>query len=168
MSLLTEELKRAIGKKLIYPAREELSRASIRYFSLALNDPNPLYLDDEYAIAHGYPSVIAQPTLVTETCQYAHGQPDHRGYFGHSWHLQAPGCRNVRVSNEYEFFRPLLPTDWISVTWTLEDIAERSYSRGGTQIFIYSMARYFDASEKLVATNQEILALQPRKPRPDA
>jgi len=168
MTLLTEELRQFIGKSITYPAREELSRASIRYFSLALNDTNPLYLDDEYAIVQGYPSLIAQPTLVVETCQYAHRPPDERGYFGHSWHLEAPGCRNVRVGNEYEFFRPLRPDDRITVTWTLEDIVEKSYSRGGTQLFVYSVARYYDAQGELVAINRDTLGLQPRKPNPDA
>ncbi len=167
MTLLTDEIKHFIGNAVTYPAREELSRASIRYFSLALDDPNPLYLNDAYAIAQGYSSLIAQPTLVVETCQYAHGQPDHRGYFGHSWHLEAPGCRNVRIANDYEFFRPLVPEDRISVTWTLEDIVEKSYSRGGTQLFVYSVARFYDARGELVAINRDILGLQPRKFNPD-
>jgi N-terminal half of MaoC dehydratase len=78
MALLTEELKAWIGREAHYPAREELGRASIRYFALALGDDNPLYLDDGYAREAGYPSVIAPPTLICETCQYAH-PPVERG-----------------------------------------------------------------------------------------
>jgi len=36
-------------------ACEELGRASIRYFALALGDENPLYVDDEYAREAEYP-----------------------------------------------------------------------------------------------------------------
>jgi acyl dehydratase len=161
MSLLTEELKSWIGREARYPAREELGRASIRYFALATGDDNPLYVDDAYAREAGYPSVIAPPTLVCETCQYAHRAPGAEGYIGHEWHLPVANTRLIRAGNEYEFVRPLLPSDRISVTWTLEDIVERSSSRGGTQLFVTSVARYYDAHDALVATNRETLVYQP-------
>ena len=57
----------------------------------------------------------------------------------------------IRAGNDYEFFRPVLPSDRVSVTWTLEDIAERESSRGGTQLFVSSVARYYDAAGDLLA-----------------
>jgi len=161
MALLTDELKSWIGREAHYPAREELGRASIRYFALAMRDPNPLYVDDDYARKHGYPSVIAPPTLIVETCQYAHQAPNADGYLGHEWHLPVPNTRLIRAANDYEFMRPILPTDRISVTWTLEDIAEKPSSRGGTQLFVSSVARYRDAKGELVAVNRETIVIQP-------
>jgi acyl dehydratase len=161
MALLTEELKTWIGREAHYPAREELGRASIRYFALALGDDNPLYVDDDYAREAGYASVIAPPTLVCETCQYAHRRPDEEGYIGHEWHLPVEGCRLIRAGNEYEFVRPVLPADRISVTWTLERIEERSRASGGTQLFVTSVARYRDAAGEMVAVNRETLVYQP-------
>jgi acyl dehydratase len=161
MALLTDELKAWIGREAHYPAREELGRASIRYFALAMGDDNPLYVDDEFARKADYPSVIAPPTLVCETCQYAHHKPNADGYIGHEWHLQVPNTRLIRAGNDYEFMRPVLPTDRISVTWTLEDIAERSSSRGGTQLFVSSVARYRDANGEIVAINRETIVYQP-------
>ena len=161
MALLTEELKSWIGREAHYPAREELGHASIRYFALALGDDNPLYLDDAYAREAGYPSVIAPPTLVCETCQYAHRPPSTEGYIGHEWLLPVSSCRLIRAGNDYEFMRPVLPIDRISVTWTLEDIVERRASRGGTQLFVTSVARYRDAAGELVAVNRETIVYQP-------
>jgi len=161
MALLTDELRRLIGREVHYPAREELGRASIRYFALATGDDNPLYTDEAYAREAGYPSVIAPPTLICETCQYAHRPPDADGYIGHEWHLPVEGCRLIRAGNEYEFVRPVLPADRISVTWKLEEIAERNSSRGGTQLFVTSVARYHDADGALVAVNREIIVYQP-------
>lgn len=163
MNLLTEELKGFIGREAHYPAREELGRASIRYFALALGDDNPLYVDDAYAKKAGYPSVIAPPTLICETCQYAHQAPNADGYIGHEWHLPVPDTRLVRAGNDYEFMRPLLPTDRISATWTLESIVEKPSSRGGTQLFVSSVARYRDAQGDLVAINRETIVYQPLK-----
>lgn len=161
MTLLTDEVRAWIGRDAHYPAREELGRASIRYFALALGDGNPLYFDDAYAKEAGYSSVIAPPTLICESCQYAHQPPNADGYIGHEWHLPVSGCRLIRAGNEYEFMRPVLPADRISVTWTLEDIVERSSSRGGTQLFVTSVARYRDAAGEVVAVNRETLVYQP-------
>lgn len=161
MTLLTEELKSWIGREAHYPAREELGRASIRYFALALGDDNPLYVDDAYAKQAGYPSVIAPPTLVCETCQYAHQAPNADGYIGHEWRLPVPNARLVRAGNDYEFMRPVLPTDRVSVTWTLESIVEKPASRGGTQLFVSSVARYRDAQGEIVAINRETIVYQP-------
>jgi acyl dehydratase len=161
MALFSEELKTWIGREAHYPAREELGRASIRYFALALGDDNPLYLDDGYAREAGYPSVIAPPTLICETCQYSHLPLNEEGYIGHDWMLPIRGCRLIRAGNEYEFMRAILPTDRISVTWTLEDIVERSRSGGGRQLFVRSVARYRDAAGELVAVNRETVVYQP-------
>ena len=161
MALLTEELRSWIGREAHYPAREELGRALIRYFALSMGDDNPLYVDDAYARRAGYPSVIAPPTLVCETCQYAHRAPNADGYIGHEWPLPLPASRLVRAGNDYEFMRPVLPSDRISVTWTLESIVEKSFSKGGTQLFVTSVARYRDAVGEIVAVNRETVVYQP-------
>ncbi len=165
MTLLTGELRAWIGREVTYTAPEELGRASIRYFALATRDDNPLYRDDAYARAAGYPSVIAPPTLLCETCQYAHRPPDGDGYIGHEWHLPITGCRLIRAGNEYEFFRAVLPTDRISVTWTLADIVERPSSRGGTQLFVTSVARYENQDGQALAINRETVVYQPLETR---
>lgn len=164
MALLTDDLRAMIGRALHYPASEPLGRASIRYFAIAMRDDNPIYRDDATARAAGYPGVIAPPTLIVETCQYSSAPPDADGHIGHEWHLPVPGCRLVRAGNDYEFTRPVLPTDAISVTWTLEDIAERSSSRGGTQLFVSSVARYVNQYGELLAVNRETIVYQPINP----
>lgn len=161
MAMLTDELKAWIGREVHYPAREEFGRASIRYFALAMGDTNPLYVDDAYARAAGHPSLIAPPTLICETCQYSNRPPDEDGYIGHEWHLPVPDSRMIRAGNDYEFMRPVLPEDRISVSWKLEDIVERNSSRGGTQLFVNTLATYRDAKGEIVATNRETLVYQP-------
>ena len=82
---------------------------------------------------------------------------------GHTWHLPVHGCRMIRAGNDYEFVRPVLPNDQVSVTWTLEDIVERKSSRGGSQLFVTSVARYYDIGDELLAVNRETLVYQPLK-----
>ena len=163
--LLNDELRAWIGREVRYGAKEDLGRASIRYFALAIDDDNQLYQDDAYAREAGYDSLIAPPTFVVETCQYAHRRPDEHGYMGHTWHLPVHGCRMIRAGNDYEFVRPVLPNDKVSVTWTLEDIVERNSSRGGSQLFVTSVARYYAIGDELLAVNRETLVYQPLKER---
>jgi len=164
MALLTDALRAWIGREVSYTGREEMGRASIRYFALAMHDHNPVYVDDAFARAAGFPSVIAPPTLVAETCQYAHRPPDADGYIGHQWELPIEGCRQIRAGNDYEFLQPVLPTDVITATWTLESIEERPASRGGTQLFVQSVARYRNQDDALLAINRETLVYQPLQP----
>lgn len=159
--MLTDELKRWIGREFRYTAPEEIGRASIRYFALAIGDGNPLYVDEEYARAAGYPSVIAPPTFVCETNQYAHRAPDEDGYIGHAWKLPISGCRMIRGGHEYEFFRPTLPADRLSVTWRLDDISERRSSRGGSMLVVIASATYTNQNGEMLARNRETLIYQP-------
>lgn len=159
--LLTDALRAMIGEERYYPAREEIGRASIRYFAIAVGDPDPLYCDDAHARAQGYPSRIAPPTFVVEQGQYAGNEPNANGYLPHEWDLPAEGFRTVRGGQDYEFFRPVLPEDEISVRYVLESIEEKSSRDGRGQLMAVSRAVYLDAEGETVATNREIFFLQP-------
>ena len=161
MGLLTDELRQWIGREFNYTAPEEIGRASIRYFALAIGDENPLYFDDAYARAAGYPGVIAPPTFICETNQYAHRQPNADGYIGHSWDLPLSGCRMIRGGHEYEFLQPVKPEDRINVNWRLEDISERGSSRGGTMLIVIAVATFYNRRAEMLARNRETLIFQP-------
>ena len=69
-----------------------------------------------------------------------------------------------RAGNDYTFIRAVLAIDQISVTWTLESMEEKKASRGGTQLFVKSLAVYSDLIGHTVATNLETLVYQPIDP----
>jgi acyl dehydratase len=160
-SLLTDEIKALVGKEVSYTAPEEIGRASIRYFALAIGDDNPLYTDAEFARANGYPSVIAPPTFVCETNQYMDRRPDAMGYIGHRWQVPVEGCRELRGGHEYEFFRPVVPTDCITATWRIAGVQERKSSRGTPMLFLYSEAVYTNQDGERLAVNRETIIYQP-------
>ena len=165
MRLFTDELNQWIGREFNYTAPEEIGRASIRYFALAIGDDNPLYFDDEYARAAGYAGVIAPPTFICETNQYAHRQPNADGYIGHSWDLPLNGCRMIRGGHAYEFSRPVRPDDRLNVNWRLEDISEHNSSRGGTLLIVTATATFSDQRGEMLASNRETLIFQPLQER---
>lgn len=163
-SLLTDEVRGFIGREVTYTAPEEIGRAAIRCFAIALGDDNPLYIDDEYARSQGYAGVIAPPTFVCETNQYTSRPPSEDGYIGHVWELPVKG-RLIRGGNEYEFFRPLHPGDRLTVTWRIADIKERSSSSGEPLLFVISEVSYTNQDGERIATNRETNIYQPEKPR---
>ena len=160
MSLLTPELKARIGDERVFVSPDELGRAAIRYFALAVGDENPLYTDDDYAKRHGYPSVIAPPTLVCETNQFVPGGRDGDGYLSQLFSLDVPGTRQIRGGNAYEFLRPVLPSDRITITWRLEDMAERTTSGGVEMLVVTSVATYTTETGELLARNTETIIYQ--------
>ena len=54
--------KNAIGRA-SPPTLNEVEKGAIRRFAEALGDYNPIYYDEEYARASGYPTIVAPPTF---------------------------------------------------------------------------------------------------------
>ncbi|MFJ4617100.1 MaoC family dehydratase N-terminal domain-containing protein [Streptomyces sp. NPDC088812] len=155
--LLTDALRRRLtGRTAVYTAPEELGRAAIRYFALATGNGDPLHLDPAYARAHGHPDVVAPPTLVCETNQYAGLPPDADGYAGHTWGVDVPGTRAVRGGNAYTFHRPVRPDDRITATWTLTSVTERTTGGRLPMLVVRSHCAYTSGGE-LLAENEETM-----------
>jgi acyl dehydratase len=159
-SLLTEEITALVGTTATYTAPDELGRAAIRYFARAVGDDNPLYTDEAFARTHGYDGVVAPPTLICETNQYADRPRDEDGYAGHSWEIEVPRTRLVRGGNAYAFFRPVRPDDVITATWRIAAASERTSSAGTPMLIVESVASYTNQRGELLATNTETLIYQ--------
>jgi len=157
MTLLTDALRAHIGREVRYTAPEPLGRAAIRYYAVAVGDDNPLYTDADAARAAGLPGVVAPPTLVCDTNQYAGLPRDPEGYAGHAWDLDVPGTSALRGGNAYEFHRPVGPDDVITATWRLADMTERVARSGAPMLVVTSEARYENQDGALLATNVETL-----------
>ncbi|MBM3526891.1 MAG: MaoC family dehydratase [Alphaproteobacteria bacterium] len=152
---ITDDLKAWIGREETYTAPEELGRAAIRYFALALRDDNPVYCDADFAKRTAHGDIIAPPTFVCETNQIINQPLDENGYIGHHWPLPLSSSRFIRGGNEYEFFQPVRASDRVSVTWKILDIHERHTRKLGTLIFVVSEARYINQDKNLLAINRE-------------
>ena len=154
-SRITDDLKAWIGREVTYTAPEELGRASIRYFALALGDDNPIYSDREFAKKTVHGDIIAPPTFVCETNQIINQKPDENGYIGHHWPLPLSSGRFIRGGNEYEMLRPVRADDRITVKWKILDIYERQTRKLGMLIFVVSQAQYANQRGDLLAVNRE-------------
>ena len=148
--LLTPEVRAALGTTVTYVAPEPLSRASIRYFALAIGADPQRWRDE------------APPTLICETAQLTgRAVPDGNAYLGHAWDLPLPvRCAMIRGGNDYRFDRPARFDDVISTTWTLTDATERLDREGHPLLFVTAEAAYSADGDSL-ATNAETMIFRP-------
>ncbi len=155
-SLLTDEVRAALGSAVTYAAPEPLSRASIRYFALAIGADPQRWRDE------------APPTLICETAQLTgRAVPDQNSYLGHVWKLPLPvPCVMFRGGNDYRFERPARFDDIINTTWTLTDATERRDRAGAALLLVTAEARY-SADDELLATNTETMIFRPAGPAAD-
>ena len=156
-ALLTDEIRALVGREAVYTAPEELGRAAMRYFALAVGDENLLYTDDGYARAAGHGGVMAPPTLVCETNQYAGLRRNADGYAGHEWGIEIPRTRLVRGGNGYVFHRPVRPSDVLTVTWRITDVTEKENRQGQAMVVVTSTASYRNQDGDLLTENEETL-----------
>lgn len=150
------------ARKKRYIAPEPLGRAPIRYFARAIGDDNRLYTDAAYAQEHGYHDVIAPPTLICETNQYADLSKDEAGYAGHGWDIEVPGTRLLRGGNEYTFHQAVSPDDIITASWRIQDMTEKTTAKGIRMLIVTSVAEYSNQHDELLVTNAETLIFQQR------
>ena len=152
-SLLTDEVRAALNTTVTYVAPEPLSRASIRYFALAIGADPGRWRDD------------APPTLICETAQLTgRAVPDANSYLGHVWELPLPvPCAMFRGGNDYRFDRPARFDDVITTTWTLTDATERRDRAGNPLLLVTAEARY-SADDEPIATNVETMIFRPVAP----
>jgi len=160
MTLLTDEINSLVGATKEYTAPEPIGAAAFRYFAQAIRDTNPVFTDPSAAIAAGFPDVVAPPTLICETNQYVVAEPNEDGYAGHEWGIAIAGTRQIRGGNDYEFGRPVVPSDVITALWTIDSIVERVSRSGAAMVVVTSTATYTNQDDEHIATNTETIIYQ--------
>ena len=152
-SLVTPEIRSLLGKEIHFTAPEEVGRAALRLFCLAVGDMNPLYLDEDFASSTCWGGIIAPPTFICESWQYFSTEIDEDGAFTERIDPKTEG-RLLRGGNEYTFFRPLRPEDRLTATWKLSDVQEKEGKSGRLLILVLEI-RYNNQQGELLAINRE-------------
>ncbi len=160
MTLLTDDIRRCIGAQVTYPASEPIGAASPRYYAMAVRDENPAFWDEAAARAVGLPGCVAPTTFIVDCNFYTRGATDESGYFGHQWDIPGGPWQVIRGGNDYQFARPIVATDRISVSFTLSDIEEKATRQGGSQLMLTSLIVYRDDDGEEVARNTETIFLR--------
>lgn len=139
-SLLTDEARAMIGVT-SEPGVHRVDRSQIRLFAEAIGDPNPLYVDEEYARTTRWGGIIAPPTFVYNLKPGAFPE------------IPLPTTRLLNGGDEFEYFGVVRPDDVIVVIAKWTDLYERS-GRLGQMVFTVWETTYTNQHGKLVAKHK--------------
>ncbi len=145
--LIADEFRGKIGVEWEAGAYE-IEKGMIQKFARAVDDPNPLWQDEEYARQSRYGGIIAPPTFIVTIGGEQFGQK-----------VVAPMFRDglLHGSTELECYQPVRPGDRITVTVKLTNIRERQGSRSGKMAFVTFDITYRNQKGELVAKCQQTM-----------
>ena len=158
--MLPEEVTSFIGKK--GPKSVfEIEKEPIRRFADSVDDPNPLYWDEEYAKKSKHGGIIAPPGFISSP--WFGGRPRKWGRRGETAADETAGVRPAIVKAgfgrildggiEYEFFKPVKAGDTITSQSTLADITLRE-GRTGRMVFLTTEITYTNQDGEAVAKSR--------------
>ena len=108
------------------PVLHEVEKGAIRRFAEALGDPNPIYVDEAAARAAGFPALVAPPTFPVALTSNER--------FRHSLDL---GTRSILHSDQqFEYARPIVAGDRITVRSKVADVQERAGASGPMDVLV--------------------------------
>ena len=143
--VITEEIRQqSIGTE-SPPVTLEVEKGAIARFSEAIEDPNPLYIDEVAARRSRYGGIIATPTFLrnlrTERLELPFEEKFQRVLDGGS---------------EWEYFEPVRVGDRITAVNRVTDVSERT-GRLGPMIFVSTVTTYTNHLDQVVATQKSTL-----------
>jgi uncharacterized protein len=166
---------RSVGAPTLGP--DAVNQAMIRHWVEAMGDENPVYTDEEAARAHGFPGVIAPPTMLQSwimrgykaTAELAEARAAGRTTAGGNpaddlMHvLDEGGFTSVVATNcEQEYNRPLLLGDHLSVASSIESVSSEKHTALGIGHFITTLLSFTDQKGEIVASMRfRILKFRP-------
>jgi len=146
--------KNAIGRS-SPPTLNEVEKGAIRRFAEALGDYNPVYYDEEYARASGFPTIVAPPTFPASF----HSSADLRELLG----VGIKSLLHAEQALEYE--RPIFAGDRIYVSTRVADVLEKSGPAGRMDVAIIEDEGR-DEEGTLVFKARRTLVVRPAKEHP--
>jgi acyl dehydratase len=129
------------------PVVHEIERSAIRRFADALGDPNPLYQDEATARAAGHPALVAPPTFPVALTSNER--------FRHSLDL---GTRSMlHAEQQFEYQRPLVAGDRITVVSRVADVLERPSASGPMDVIVIEDEGRDDKGELVFRTRATLI-----------
>jgi len=122
------------------PRVYEIERGMISRFAQAIDDPNPLWQDEEYAKKTRFGGIIAPPTFISGT-----------GFEQIQQVLASISSGTIlHGSTELECYQPIRPGDVVTATTKITNIRERQGKMGKTAFMTFDTT-YKNQRQELVA-----------------
>jgi acyl dehydratase len=149
----------------------------IRHWVDAFEDRNPIYLDDDAAIAAGFDGLVAPPAMLQtwtmarpriEGIRERGGSPDDLDTTSPLARLSDEGFRATLATNsELEFVRYLRPGDHLHAVGTLDDVSELKATGVGVGYFITMVNTYSVGDEVVGRQRWRIFKFDPTRSAAD-
>ncbi len=162
MDELRARLEKYVGKPLGAPALapDEVNLPMIRHWVDALDDRNPVYLDEESAAATRFGGIVAPPAMLQtwtmprpriEGIAARGGAPHEMNHDNPISVLDEAGyVGTVATNSELEFVRYLRPGDHLHLTIEMESISDRKTTALGKGYFVTWVTTYTSADDEVV------------------
>ncbi|GGK93165.1 DNA-binding protein [Planomonospora parontospora subsp. parontospora] len=130
----------------------------IRHWVEAMEDGNPVHLDEAAARAAGRPGVVAPASMVQAWTMpgYAARRSQRTGAYGELLTLLEEGGYTsvVATDSEFEFHRELVPGDRVGVEEVVESISPEKTTALGAGRFVTTLKTYRDGGGEVVAVQR--------------
>lgn len=137
--------KNLIGKA-TKPKTFEVEKGQIRRFALAVGETRDIHVDEDAAKAAGYASLIGTPTFVAALSNV---EPLYET-------LDIDQSNTMHAEEEYEYFRPVVAGDQVTVTHRVADIYDKE-TPNGKLVFVVIETRGADAKDRPVFKGRRVL-----------
>ena len=141
-SIITDEMKKQLGVKGT-PTVLEVEKGLIRMVADAIDDPNPLWQDEEYAKKSKYGSIIAPPAMLCNA----------RAGTGRGIQLKSPFLRVLAGGDELEYILPIKSGDVITSVSHIAEYNERE-GKKGKMLFTIMETTYKNQKDEVVAISR--------------
>jgi acyl dehydratase len=159
---LRERLEAYIGKPMGPPAvaPDPVNVPMIRHWVDALDDRNPVYLDEDFAATTRFAGIVAPPAML-QTWTMARpkiagiaergGAPEEMDFDNPIPVLDEAGYVGTLATNsELEFVRYLKPGDHVHLRTEVESISNRKTTSLGKGYFLTWITTYMDGDDEVV------------------
>jgi acyl dehydratase len=156
--MLPTEITSYIGKTVMFSVFE-IQKEAIRRYADGMDDPNPLYYDEDYAKTSKFGSIIAPPGFLTQHWYFdrprkwpARGEPSLLYLYNNLLEaIKRAGYKGFLDGGlAYEFFKPVRAGDTITLTMYVSDIFIKQ-GKQGLMVFLNSITTYTNQLGEIVA-----------------
>ncbi|MEO0460807.1 MAG: MaoC family dehydratase N-terminal domain-containing protein [Myxococcota bacterium] len=137
--------KNLIGKA-TKPKTFEVEKGQVRRFALAIGETKTIHSEEDTAQGAGYSSLVGTPTFVAALSNIG----------GLYETLDIDQSNTMHAEEEYEFFRPVVAGDQVTVTHKVVDIYDKD-SPNGKLVFVVIETRGADLRDRPVFKGRRVL-----------
>jgi len=145
-----EKLTSLVGTQFYKIEGIPVEKGKIREFSMAIQEDNAIFFEEQAARDAGFPS-IPVPLTFSQSINFwnTYGSPILN--FGMDLRYVLHG------GQEYEYYKPIFAGDTLNAVCRLADVYEKKGSRGGVMLFVVLETEFTNQQGEKVLSSKQIL-----------